>query len=272
MARTALSDYGGDSMNSREIFATFSYPNGCLKNRFNIRDQQALQLVEFTLASHQMLFLFYKDYRISSLNDLSRINRFLFADLYDWAGQVRENYDLHKRTGGFDFYAQPAATIPTAWRYIDGKLIKPLLETKRPSLGQYVEALDNINTLHPYREGNGRTTKAFLQLIARQKGQYLRFPADQMGLIAAMNRADYAGMEKEIRLYRLDERLTKQDQETDYYFDDRQQLIGQEKFTSLTDYRTVKDAILFNVYEGWHPGERDVWNIVDLYLKLNGKG
>lgn len=260
----------GDSMNSREIFTAFSYPNGCLKNRFNIRDQQALQLVEFTMASHQIMILLNRNYRIHDLDDLSSIHHFLFADLYDWAGQVRTNYDLHKRTGDFDFYAQPAATIPTAWRYIDGNLIKPILTSAQPALDQYVEALDNINTLHPYREGNGRTTKTFLQLIARQKGQYLRFPADQMGLIAAMNKADYAGMKGEVKLYRLDGELAKSATEADYYFDDRQKMLGHEKLPSLLDYRTVKDAILFNVYEGWHPGEQDAQNAVDFYQQLKG--
>ena len=255
-------------MADQDLFQSFSYSNGCLKNRFNIHDPQALQLVEFTIVSHQIMILLNRNYQIHGLDDLSSIHHFLFADLYDWAGQVRTNYDLHKRTGDFDFYAQPATTIPTAWRYIDGNLLKPLLASDQPTLDQYVEALDNINTLHPYREGNGRTTKTFLQLIARQKGQYLHFPADQMGLIAAMNKADYAGMKGEVKLYRLDGELPKSAAETDYYFDDRQKMLGHEKFPSLLDYRTVKDAIVFNVYEGWHPSEQDVRNVVDFYRKL----
>lgn len=258
-------------MNSEDFFTTFSYPNGCLKNRFGIRDSRALQLLEFTIVSHKIMILLLNHYQIRDLDDLSRINRFLYEDIYDWAGQVRENYDLHKRTGEFDFYAQPAATIPTAWRYIDGNLIKPFFASATPTIDQYVEALDNINTLHPYREGNGRTTKTFLQLLAKQKGQYLRFPADQMRLIGAMNRADYEGMKAELKLYRLRDGLAKLDEESDSYFDDRQQVIGHTKIGSLEGYRVVKDAVLFNVYEGWQPSEKDLDNLIDVYLELVSK-
>lgn len=246
----------------------FSYPNGCLKNRYNIQDPQALQSLEYTIVNHKMLILFYKPYKVQNLDDLSKINEFLFEDLYDWAGKVRTDYDLHKNTNGLDFYAQPAETIPIAWRYINDHLLKPILDNSNPTIDQYVEALDNINTLHPYREGNGRTIRTFLQLLAKQKGQYLRFPVDQMKLIDAMNKADYEGMKAELKLYKFHDELRKQDEQVDDYFNDHEKTIAGEKIKSLVDYRLIKDSVLFNIYEAWCPKQQEIDHAINVAKEL----
>lgn len=54
----------------------------------------------------------------------------------------------------------------------------------------YAELLDEINYLHPFREGNGRSTKVFLQCLAANHEQVLDYPRDNDEMIKAQNDAD----------------------------------------------------------------------------------
>lgn len=198
--------------------------------------------------------LLKKPLKITGLDSLCTVHRFIFDDLYSWAGGIRQNYDLHKRTNGMDFYAQPAATIPTAWRYINTELVQPLLNRDGTTY-DYMELLDNINTLHPFREGNGRATKIFLQLLAKQNGQYLHFPRYQDQLIVAMNNADYRAMTAQF--------VPTQDTEQNPFDDQVQTIAGLA--LNQPDYRIIKDSILFNMYEGWQPTKAELVKAVENY-------
>lgn len=54
----------------------FSYPNGCLKNRYNIQDPQALQSLEYTIVNHKMLIW-------SPVNKIDNLNRDFFVLCHD---------------------------------------------------------------------------------------------------------------------------------------------------------------------------------------------
>ena len=260
---------GASMMKNDEVFfKRFCYPNGCLKNKLGIQDEATLQQTEFHQVIYKMLCLFKSDYQIKDLNDLNHIHRLLFGNLYSWAGKVRQDYDLHKQTNGVDFYAQPFATIPIAWRYINDSLLRPALRQPQISNRQYMELLDNLNTLHPYREGNGRATKMFVQLLARQKGQYLHFPRFQWPLIKAMNAANYLEMQAQVHLYETEQELRPADMEKVPPFDDCRRTIGGYPIAHLQDYRDQKDAILFNLYEGWQPTAAELAQVVEVYQQI----
>ena len=69
-----------------------------------------------------------------------------------------------------------------AYIYIDNliKEYKKIKKTKKEELAyKLAEILDNINFLHPFREGNGRTQREFIRLLALEKGLILNLnPAD----------------------------------------------------------------------------------------------
>ncbi|KRM26879.1 Fic/DOC family protein [Limosilactobacillus panis] len=248
-------------MNNDQFFRRFCYPNGCLKNKLKVHDAQRLAAKEFQTVCQQIQLILTQAPRITNLDDLCTVHKRLLGTIYTWAGQVRTDYDLHKRTDGMDFYAQPAATIPLAWQYIEHDLLQPVIGEKQPSIERYVELLDNINTLHPFREGNGRATKTFLQLLARQHHQYLYFPRHQKQLIVAMNAANYKKMAEQVQLVPINQPVTRPSAEPP--FDDQKLTICQHQFKDQLAYRTARDSVLFNLYEGWRPSSAEVLAILE---------
>ena len=101
------------------------------------------------------------------------VHRYLFGDLYDWAGQVR-TVNLAKK--GTLFCS--AEKIEERGRLIFDRLQR-LNYLKGMKHGDFVEELTDFycstNELHPFREGNGRTQRVFLSQLARNAGYALNF-------------------------------------------------------------------------------------------------
>lgn len=200
-------------MNNDQFFRRFCYPNGCLKNKLKVHDAQRLAAKEFQTVCQQIQLILTQAPRITNLDDLCTVHKRLLGTIYTWAGQVRTDYDLHKRTDGMDFYAQPAAT------------------------------------------------KTFLQLLARQHHQYLYFPRHQKQLIVAMTAADYKKMAEQVQLVPINQPVTRPSAEPP--FDDQKLTICQHQFKDQLAYRTARDSVLFNLYEGWRPSSAEVLAILE---------
>jgi cell filamentation protein len=105
----------------------------------------------------------------SDLAELRGIHHWLFQDLYEWAGQTR-TVDLRK-PGSAPFL--PASRIELGTRFVFDELRSDnyLCELTR---GEFVDRLahhyDSLNYAHPFREGNGRTQRAFWSRVARDAG------------------------------------------------------------------------------------------------------
>ncbi|MBR4626066.1 MAG: Fic family protein, partial [Alphaproteobacteria bacterium] len=100
-----------------------------------------------------------------------KIHKFLFQDVYDWAGSVRK---VEIAKGGRQFL--PMHSFNSAFAYIDGLLseLKAIQKSDKKKIAEKLAIiLDNINFLHPFREGNGRTQREFIRLLALQKGYKL---------------------------------------------------------------------------------------------------
>jgi cell filamentation protein len=91
--------------------------------------------------------------------------------MYVWAGKKRI-VEISK--DGKQFF--PTSHFDNALRYID-QLIAEFKNIQNDKLnlisGKLAEILDNVNYLHPFREGNGRTQREFLRLLALEKGMTL---------------------------------------------------------------------------------------------------
>ncbi|GHV53652.1 hypothetical protein FACS1894181_17550 [Bacteroidia bacterium] len=95
------------------------------------------------------------------------IHRYLFQDVYSWAGKVR-TVEISK--GGTPFF--PVKRFNNAFSYIDGLIseYRQIGKEDEPKLAhKLAEILDALNYLHPFREGNGRTQREFLRLLALDK-------------------------------------------------------------------------------------------------------
>lgn len=106
--------------------------------------------------------------QIKDVDSLFEIHRHLFQDIYVWAGKKRI-VEISK--DGKQFF--PTSHFDNALRYIDqiiAEFKKIPNENKKLTAEKFAESLDNVNYLHPFREGNGRTQREFLRQLALEKG------------------------------------------------------------------------------------------------------
>ena len=162
----------------------FLYPNGTLKNKLNIKDAAELAQKEYLGSAVRALAFLRKNKKITSVEDLKKIHKIMFGWLYDWAGQIRD-YELIKGDTGFLEYTR----IKFGIEEIDEKM-RQLASQKELANTDYAFLLDRLNYLHPFREGNGRSSKLFLQAFAANHGQVIDYPRSNKELIIAQNNAD----------------------------------------------------------------------------------
>ena len=162
----------------------FLYPNGTLKNKLNIKDAAELAQKEYLGSAVRALAFLRKNKKITSVEDLKKIHKIMFGWLYDWAGQIRD-YELIKGDTEFLEYTQ----IKFGIEEIDEKM-RQLASQKELANTDYAFLLDRLNYLHPFREGNGRSSKLFLQAFAANHGQVIDYPRSNKELIIAQNNAD----------------------------------------------------------------------------------
>src|SRR5260370_6758755 len=110
---------------------------------------------------------------------LKAIHKYIFQDIYPWAGQFRTTL-LGKTqfVGGPVTYFTPAHLLEhEAQRILDGlhraNLLKGLSRSEFARKAAHV--LVELNSLHPYREGNGHTQRIFAEALVRQAGHALHF-------------------------------------------------------------------------------------------------
>jgi len=141
---------------------------GILRNLANITDFNTLLLIESGAVTKRIAELQEKPIKIKNSYTLLDIHKHLFQDVYSWAGKTR-TVEISK--GGTPFF--PLSHFRNAFMFID-TLIEEYRKTDKNDKTQLAhklaEILDNINYLHPFREGNGRVQREFLRLLATEKG------------------------------------------------------------------------------------------------------
>jgi len=148
---------------------TYTDPKtGLLRNLQEITDPDVLLFVESGAVTRRLQELYENPIKIKAIDNLFEIHRHLFKDLYVWAGKKR-TVEISK--DGKQFF--PTSHFDNAFRYID-LLIADFKKIPKDNTKQLAkklaEILDNVNFLHPFREGNGRTQREFLRLLALNKG------------------------------------------------------------------------------------------------------
>lgn len=141
---------------------------GVLRNLGGITDRDALTFVETAATTKRARELKAKPIQATDSSVLFVIHRHLFQDIYEWAGKQR-TVEISK--GGKQFF--PLSRFDRALGFIDGLLAeyrRISREDKSNLSRKLAEILDAVNYLHPFREGNGRTQREFLRLLAREKG------------------------------------------------------------------------------------------------------
>lgn len=131
-----------------------------LKNKLDITDSSELAREEERISKKKALQMFEKGY-LDTLNAgtfqaLSEIHKYLFEDIYEFAGQIR---DVNIAKGNFRF-------APVMYLKVS---IENIEKMPQNTFDEIVEKYVEMNIAHPFREGNGRSTRIWLDLILKKE-------------------------------------------------------------------------------------------------------
>jgi len=131
-----------------------------LENRLQITEMVELARVEEKLSKKKAKELFSSGFLDSlesgSFESLAQIHHYLFGDIYYFGGKLRE---VNIAKGNFRF-------APVSYLEVSLKNIEKMPQS---SFNEIVEKYVEMNIAHPFREGNGRATRIWLDLIFKQE-------------------------------------------------------------------------------------------------------
>jgi len=157
-----------DSYKYIDLDYTYTDPKtGILRNIVDITDPDDLLFFESVAVAKRIQELYENPIKIKGTDSLLSIHRHLFQDVYSWAGKKRK-VEISK--AGKQFF--PTTHFDNAFRFIDTLIseYKKISEGDKLQIAEKLaEILDNVNYLHPFREGNGRAQREFLRLLALEK-------------------------------------------------------------------------------------------------------
>ena len=164
-----------------------------LENKFNITNSAELAKVEEKISKTKALELFKKgllnDLEAGTFDSLAKIHKYLFDEIYDFAGEIR-NVNIAK--GNFRF--APVIYLETALKNID--------KMPQSTFDEIIEKYVEMNVAHPFREGNGRSTRIWLDLILKkQLGKVVDWSSvDKEDYLLAMERSPIKDIEIKVLL------------------------------------------------------------------------
>lgn len=183
----------------------YCYKNtSVLINLLELKSDLELEAAEVELTSYR-LKTFQPDFENLTFAYLCQIHYHLFQDLYEWAGQVR-TVDISKQDTHF---CNVRFIVPSATKCFD--LLKKNNFFRALRHEEFVKVLADffceMNVVHPFREGNGRTLRLFCEVLAMQAGYELNWqPISQEAWLQA-NIAGYQGdLEPLVRLFKMSAR------------------------------------------------------------------
>ena len=131
-----------------------------LENKLNITNSSELARMEEKISKQKALEMFQTGFLdnldAGKFESLSQIHKYLFDEIYDFAGQIR---DVNIAKGNFRF--APVMYLKAALEHIDNMPQATFEEI----IKKYVE----MNVAHPFREGNGRATRIWLDVILKKE-------------------------------------------------------------------------------------------------------
>lgn len=131
-----------------------------LENKLNITNQIDLAKMEEKISKKKAKHLFESGYinqiDIGKFAGLAKIHEYLFEDIYDFAGKIRE---VNIAKGNFRF--APLMYLRQSLDHIDAM--------PQGSFGEIIEKYVEMNIAHPFREGNGRSMRIWLDLIFKKE-------------------------------------------------------------------------------------------------------
>lgn len=131
-----------------------------LENKLNITDQAELARAEEKISKTHAKKMFETGYldtlEPGTFETLKIIHKYLFEEIYEFAGQLRK---VNIAKGNFRF---------TPLTYLE-EAIKNIEKMPQSTYEDIIEKYVEMNIAHPFREGNGRSTRIWLDLILKKE-------------------------------------------------------------------------------------------------------
>ena len=138
-----------------------------LENKLGITDSSELAREEERISKKKAVSLFdlsddrqeaglLGTFEVGKFVGLAKIHAYLFSDIYEFAGKIR---DVNIAKGNFRF--APIMYLEAALQNIDNM--------PQSNFDEIIEKYVEMNVAHPFREGNGRSTRIWLDLILKKK-------------------------------------------------------------------------------------------------------
>jgi hypothetical protein len=144
---------------------------GILRNFAGANTQEKLRKAETDVAGMAELTL--DDIpRSNNLAELQAIHKALFGKIYDWAGEIR-TVDIRKGSEEFFLFV---FQIPEGAKFVfDGLAKENTLKdlSKEDFVKRLAYFYEQVNFIHPFREGNGRTQRVFWNRVAADAGYFI---------------------------------------------------------------------------------------------------
>ncbi|MBR1376848.1 MAG: Fic family protein [Bacilli bacterium] len=130
-----------------------------LKNKLNVEDKVELACIEERTSKKKALELYDKKLldtlEVGTFESLSFIHKYLFDDIYYFAGKIR---DVNLAKGNFRFISM--TYLSEAINNID--------KLPESNYDEIIEKYVEMNIAHPFREGNGRSMRIWLDLMLKK--------------------------------------------------------------------------------------------------------
>jgi cell filamentation protein len=159
-----------------------------LDNKLNITDSAELARVEERISKRKAVDLFVKHllntFEVGTFKGLQAIHKYLFEDIYPFAGQIRK---VNIAKGNFRF--APVMYLEAALKGVDAM--------PQSTFDEIIEKYVEMNIAHPFREGNGRSTRIWLDcILKRELGKVVDWSkVDKEDYLLAMERSPIKDVE-----------------------------------------------------------------------------
>ena len=166
-----------------------------LQNKLGLTDELELAREEERISKQKALALYdtglLNTFPVGTFAGLAMIHKYLFEDIYEFAGQMRT---VNIAKGNFRF--APVMYLRPALESIDQML--------QSTFDEIIEKYVEMNVAHPFREGNGRSTRIWLDSILKKKlHQVVDWSrVDKSDYLMAMERSPVKDLEIKVLLHK----------------------------------------------------------------------
>ena len=147
-----------------------------LKNRLGITDEKELDLAEAELSRANMMLLYEKGFNDFSSGGFCFVHKFLFGDVYEWAGEYRK-INIQKREALLAGKSVWYSNVTEIGRDLDNAFqaihqVKWEALSKNDFAEKVARLFPALWQVHPFREGNTRTTVMLMNFFVEHYGYF----------------------------------------------------------------------------------------------------